>query len=338
MEITLKKINDEVVVPLKVGGSKDMRPVKGEKLFSEVYANIYLCARKKSGKTVVIQKIVKECCGRGTTVLAFCSTINKDSNWLAIKKWCAKHKIAFEGFPSIKEHKIDFLEKFLHRLEDEAEEDQIVPGAESDEDEKRGSIPTYRGAGAQSLNFFGGKKAREDYDSAGSDESSADEGDDMFGEGRREDYEQAMAEKRLFDKKHRTSMIRRDPYQAPEYLLIFDDLSHELKLPSLVALLKKNRHYRLKVALSSQYINDLKPESIKQMDFILLFKGQSDDKLAKIIKDADIAIDLPTLKIIYDDATKEDFGFLYIDVRNDAFRKNFDRLYQISKPPEETES
>lgn len=331
MEITLKKINDEQVEPMKIGGVKDIRPIKGEKLFSEVYSNIYLCARKKSGKTVVIQKIIKDCAGKSTTVLAFCSTVNKDSNWLAIKSWCNKHDIAFEGFPSIKEHKVDFLDKFLHRLESEAEEDQVLPNSDNEE-EYRGRTKVHKGAGSNNLNFFGGKSDRKDYDSAESDESSADEDEYMFNDrGRqREEYEQALAEQRLFDKKNRSSLIRRDPYQCPEYILIFDDLSCELKLPSLVSLLKKNRHYKLKVVLSSQYLNDLKPESIKQMDFILLFKGQSDDKLEKVIKDADLTIDLPTLKAIYDDATKEQFGFLYIDVRNDQYRKKFDKMYCIS--------
>ncbi len=333
-EITLKKINDEVVTPLKVTGGSDSRPVRGDKLFSEVYANIFLCARKKSGKTVVVQKIIKECVGKNTTVLAFASTVNKDANWLAIKKWCSRHKIPFEGFSSIKEHKIDFLEKFLHRLEDEAEEEQLGPESDEEEDRGRGPKSHGKGAAAKPINFFGGKKARDDYDSAESDESSAEEADDMFEGGGRRDAEVAMAERRLFDKRNKTSMVKRDPYQAPEFILVFDDISHELKLPSLVSLLKRNRHYKLKVIISSQYLNDLKPESTRQLDYCLLFKGQSDDKLAKVIKDCDLAIDLPTLKTIYDDATREDYGFLYIDVRHDAFRKCFDRLYQISKPSE----
>ena len=335
MEITLKKINDEVVVPLKVSGGSDTRPVRGNKLFGEVYANIFLCARKKSGKTVVIQKIIKECTGKSTIVLAFCSTVNKDANWLALKKWCTKHKIPFEGFSSIKEHKVDFLDAFIRRLEDEAEEEQLGP--ESDEEEDRGQMKSHGKGAAKPLNFFGGKKPKQDYDSAESDESSADEADDMFDGGSRADAETLMAQNRLFDKRNKTSIVKKDPYQAAQYILIFDDLSHELKLPSLVSLLKKNRHYKLKVILSSQYLNDLKPESIRQMDYVLLFKGQSDDKLAKVIKDCDIAIDLPTLKTIYDDATKEDFGFLYIDVRNDQFRKCFNKLYMLSKPADAEE-
>ena len=336
MSITLKKINNETITPLKIAGATDNRPVLGQNLFPEVYSNIYLCARKKSGKTVVIQKIVKECAGRNTTVLAFCSTVNKDKNWIAIKKWCNKHHVAFEGFPSIKEHKVDFLDSFLHRLEAEACEDELLQQEEAEE-EKRGSKSTYRGGGSKALNFFGGKKQADDYDSMESDEESASDDEDRMFDTRGATAEQSMQEKRLFDSRNRTSLIKKDPYQAPEFILIFDDISHELKLPSIVALLKKNRHYKCKICLSSQYLNDLKPESIKQMDYCLLFKGQSDDKLEKIIRDCDLAIDIKTLKTIYDDATKEPFGFLYVDIRNDCFRKNFDKMYLISKADEKEE-
>ena len=325
--ITLKKINNEVIKPMKISGGSDTRPVLGESLFAEVYANIFLCARKKSGKTCAIQTILKQCSGRNTTILAFVSTVNKDSNWIAIKKWAAKHKIAFEGFPSIKEHKIDFLDRFLHRLEDEAEEDQIGSGSDSEEERGTGNR-VYKGAGAKPMNLFGDSRGNGDYDSEGSDEDSAeDEEEAMFGGGR---VEPTIQEKRLFDKRNKTSLVKRDKYQAPEYIIVMDDLSHELKLPSVVSLLKKNRHYKLKIIVSSQYLNDLKPESIRQLDYVLLFKGQTEDKIEKIRKECDLSIDQETLIKVYNDATKADYGFLYVDVRNDAYRKCFDHLYTIS--------
>ena len=41
-------------------------------------------------------------------------------------------------------------------------------------------------------------------------------------------------------------------YQAPEYIIIFDDLSSELKSQSLLTLLRKNRHFKTKLIISSQ--------------------------------------------------------------------------------------
>ena len=46
-------------------------------------------------------------------------------------------------------------------------------------------------------------------------------------------------------------------YQAPEYMIIFDDSSGELKSRSLLDLLMKNRNYRTKLIISSQWIIDL---------------------------------------------------------------------------------
>ena len=78
----VKKINDVVVKPPKVLlDNQDNRPVKGAKMIAEPYANIFLCARKKSGKTVTIHNILKNCVGRDTTVIFFCSTLYKDPTY-----------------------------------------------------------------------------------------------------------------------------------------------------------------------------------------------------------------------------------------------------------------
>ena len=45
---------------------------------------------------------------------------------------------------------------------------------------------------------------------------------------------------------------RKSKHQAPEYMIIFDDLKSKLKSRSLLDLLKKNRHYKTKLIISSQ--------------------------------------------------------------------------------------
>ncbi len=323
--ITLKKINNAVIHPFKVTGPVDTRPIKGEMLFPEPYCNVFLCARKKSGKTVVIQKIIAECSGKETIVLAFCSTVHKDNAWIAIQKYCKKHKIEFQGFQSIMEGKVNFLDQFLHRLEQEAEE-ELMGGKLSDDEEDE--QPRRGNPKPKILNLFGGnQKTEDDWDSEDDYSSESEDEDKLFGKGDGLTLEQ----QKLFDKRHKTSLKKRDKYQSPEFILIFDDLSHELKMPALVSLLKKNRHYKAKIIISSQYIHDLKPESIKQMDYALIFKGQPEDKLIKLRSDLDLAIDQATFNKIYEDATKEPYSFLYIDVRNEQYRKLFDKMYQISK-------
>jgi hypothetical protein len=118
---------------------------------------------------------------------------------------------------------------------------------------------------------------------------------------------------------------RKSKFIDCEYIIVFDDLSTELKSKSLVGLLKKNRHFKAKIIIASQYYLDLLPESRKQMDYFLLFKSQSLDKLQAIYKDADLSIDYETFLKLYKDATEEKYSFLYIDCGQESFRKKFDK-------------
>lgn len=94
--------------------------------------------------------------------------------------------------------------------------------------------------------------------------------------------------------------------------------------------MKMNRHLNAFCCLSSQYLLDILPEQIKQLDYVLIFRGEPEIKLMKLHKDIDLAIEFETFMKLYHDATKEKYNFLYIDVRNEKFRKNFNKEYQIN--------
>ena len=111
-------------------------------------------------------------------------------------------------------------------------------------------------------------------------------------------------------------------YQAPEYIIIFHDLSIEQKSQSLSTLLKKNRHFETKLLISSQWVHDLLPESRKQLDLFMVFKGFPDAKLGEIYKDCDSAIPFETFCKICKKATKHPFSFMYMNPRSDSYRKN----------------
>ena len=71
-----KRINNEKVHDFKRKVEKDTRPVRGATLFPELYCNIFLCARKKVGKTLATFKILKKCAGPKTKIVAFCATLH----------------------------------------------------------------------------------------------------------------------------------------------------------------------------------------------------------------------------------------------------------------------
>jgi len=121
---------------------------------------------------------------------------------------------------------------------------------------------------------------------------------------------------------------------APKHIFVFDDISGELKNPSVASLLKKSRHFLSAVYISSQYVMDLLPMSIKQLDYFLCFRSFSRDKLEHIYKLLDLSIGLEKFIDIYDycfSDPKERFSFLYINVRDQTFRKNFNKKLQIEE-------
>lgn len=329
-QIYLQQINTVRVKPLKNLAEIGGLPPKGIKLFPEPYPNIFLCAKKKSGKTSCIGTILKNCADRDTKVMVFCPTVDKDNAWRNIRQWCERNGISFSSFHNIKDGKLDFLKMFNKRLSDIAEEKKI----EEEEEEEayrqevskmKGARSLYRDAG----NFFSDEESNEGSSSESdlSDDNDSEEED--FGIGKVDRANIAKLNKSIFSQSQRPTLRPRKPYITPSFVLIFDDISGELKLPSVAEFLKSNRHNKAMCICSSQWPNDLKPETIKQMDNLLIFHSMSDDKLEKFRKDADLTIPFETLKQLYDSATKEPFNFLYIDTKNESFRRNFDKQYIV---------
>ncbi len=58
-KLVLTKINSVRVKPIKLEEEADTRPVRGADLISDCFANIFLCAKKKKGKSTVIMTLLK---------------------------------------------------------------------------------------------------------------------------------------------------------------------------------------------------------------------------------------------------------------------------------------
>lgn len=136
------KINDEKVVPISVPKLKPNK-IKGYELFPELYSNIYLCAKKKSGKSSAINKILTNCADKHTALIFFASTIHKDDTLRAIVKKFKKKGNPVMVHTSIKEEKVDKLKEFLDTLkcddsddDDEKKEPAKYIEVDSDDDDK----------------------------------------------------------------------------------------------------------------------------------------------------------------------------------------------------------
>jgi hypothetical protein len=115
---------------------------------------------------------------------------------------------------------------------------------------------------------------------------------------------------------------------APEYVFVLDDMAKLMRTTTVSKLLKTNRHYKSKVICSSQYITDLEPESILQLDYCIAFKNIPQDKLMSLHQKLDLATPLDKFIQIYNYATKDKYNFLYIDTREEQYRKNFNELIE----------
>jgi hypothetical protein len=268
--IRISKINKTVVKTVPKIQEDDKRPVKGADMFSEIYSNIFMVAKKKSGKTSVIYNIVENCAGRDTIVIVFCSTLHKDNNWKSIQKYCETKKIQFIGHTSLIEDGVNKLDELVDCLQEKAKQDR--------EDETK-------------------EKPKKKCKLIMFDDDSDDEAE---------------------------SKPKKTKYRAPEYIIILDDLSTELKNKSVTSLLKKNRHYLSKIIISSQYLNDVEPAGRKQFDYLLVFKGQPLAKIEVIHRDCDTSIDLERFDKIYKFCTEKQYSFMYISTVDDTIRRNFD--------------
>ena len=276
----IKKVNDVVVrPPQSLIRDKDPRPVKGAKMFEEPYANIFICSRKKSGKSITIFNILKQCVGRDTTVIFFCSTLYKDAVYKNMQNMLEQNGVNFIGYTSLKGGDVDHLQDLVDCMELKAEEECNM------EDEPK-----------TSKNDLCNKLF--------------DDGEEEEGKPRKK---------------------RKTKYLSPEYIIIFDDLSDELKSKSLVTLLKKNRHWLMKIIVSSQHYNDLLPESRKQIDYILIFRNITENKLVEMHRDCNLAMSFEEFKKVYAWATKEKYSFLYVDCINDIYRRNFNTEIEVKE-------
>jgi hypothetical protein len=133
----LKKINDIKVTPLntpKIDPSK----IKGYDMIPELYANIYLVAHKKSGKTTCIFNILKNCTNKDTKLVFFGSTIYNDASYKVIFKYFKKKGNPILKYTSIIDEKVDRLKEILDSLKGEEDEEkelkEVVNYIEVDDD------------------------------------------------------------------------------------------------------------------------------------------------------------------------------------------------------------
>lgn len=266
--IKIKKINNEKIKPIKNIQTLEPKKIKGHCMFPSLYSNIFILAKKNSGKTTTIYNILKKGVNKKTIVYFFVSTIYKDQSYKEILDMLDKKNVKHFEYTNISEGKENNLEQIINELQ--------TPEIEEQKEEK--------------------PKIKYIYCGDSSDEEEPE---------------------------YKPKKI------SPEYFFIFDDISSELRNPIISTLIKKNRHFKAKVICSSQALHDMTPSSIQNLDYMLIFPNVPKEKLEVVHKQLDLAIDLKIFLEIYKNATSEKYNFLYIDTRNDTYRRNFNMQYEL---------
>jgi hypothetical protein len=266
------KLNNVTVKPIVDCNPPDITKIKGYKLIPSNYWILFLCSKKKSGKTSLINELCKKCTDKRTVFWIFCGTYKIDTSWIAIIKMLEERGNQVNTFDTIQEGKENVLDTILDGLADESE---------SKEEETPPPAP-------ERPNF--------------------------------ELFKQQDGKKKKEYKPKKT---------ASKNMFIFDDISSQLKNPAVARLLKQHRHSGSSVIISSQYLHDIRPESTLQIDYFFAFRSFSIEKLEYIHKVLDLSITFEKFWDMYKYATEQMYNFLYMNVRTEEFRQNFNKKLEF---------
>ena len=120
-----KEINKITIKPV-VHLALESHEILGFDYFPTLYSNIYICSRRRSGKTTLIYNILKHCTSKRTNVVFFCSTIHRDSTYKLILEMLEKKKVnvmTYDHFLNGKENLLNgIIEELNNDLETKEEE------------------------------------------------------------------------------------------------------------------------------------------------------------------------------------------------------------------------
>lgn len=272
------------VKPITTKKGKGRLPL-GHEMFPQLASSIYISAGTKSGKTTLISHILEHCVGEATKVFIFSPTIYIDKTYKYILEQLTKRKIQHWEYPHfINENGENILELIVNELIDNSKHKKEKGG----EEEKK--IISHK--------IINGEIIRE-----------------------YEERPQQLAKEKKAKEKEEAK--KEKAKKEPSYFFIFDDLGEEMRHKSIYKWLLKQRQFMAKTILSSQAINNLMPNSIGQLDYVLIFGGQREDAVVKLKNKLDLPVSDEDFLSLYRYATGEKYHFLYIDRREVLFRKDF---------------
>lgn len=287
-KINCVRINNFSIKPVITDTTE--RTWKGKDVFPKrEFFNIALLSKTGSGKTTVIYNLIKKFRDRHTIVMVFASTIAIDKTYEEIFKYLDKKGNQYLKRPHFKvksENLIDDWLKEYSKLYDDE--------FESDDEDEKDDNPEQ--TMPQSISHICGTPMP-----AYNPEATPEE------------EPETQEEK---EKKERKM----------NFIIVLDDLSQDLRDQSIETLLKKARHYRARVIISSQSLKDIRPNSHSQLYALCLFNGLSKEDIKYLHSRYPLnGLTLPKFeRIYYSIVNEKPYNFLTIIPSEPEFRVNLD--------------
>ena len=111
-----KIISDFVVKKVKVPELPSIENIAGGKIFPQLYHNTFICAKKRSGKTVALSSIILNSINKSTNVIFFVPTSQKDFTYQHIFDKLDKRDINYTVYQDIMEDGVNILDKLIDGL------------------------------------------------------------------------------------------------------------------------------------------------------------------------------------------------------------------------------
>lgn len=283
-ELKTTQINGLKIRPPDLNNGGKSKPIKGKEIIDTAYPNIYILAKKNSGKTTVIYNMLpKMASKRRTNIIIISSTVDKDATWIATIKKLEDDGFRVITFTSVVDDGINVIEDLLKMIDENKKQ------LESDDEED---------SGYHILNMGKDRKYKQ--------KKPTIEGD-------------------IFD----------DFDERDDYLIVLDDVSTELKSKTLEKMMKKNRHYKIKLIVSSQHYADLPLGARKNIDLFLLFPLINDSILKNIYESTGCPYSQDLFISTYKRITSPDkpgeksYNFMYYDVATCETRKNLNERVEL---------
>jgi len=291
---------------------------KGEPVFFPMsHPNIFMCAKKKSGKTNLIYHLMRNIVGKDTKIYVFCSTANRDQTWKQLIKELenkGNEVVVYNGLYTTR------MEGKRRRNVNQLKE--LIDTWQAEEKPKKPKKS--RSAVKHGDGIIGGERP----DALRIPRPYENTKVEMLGEGHiyHKLFKQQLGEVKrpTMETDDKPKRKRRSKKIYSERIVIFDDLSEQIKDPMIPALLKKNRHYKACCIVSSQFPNDIAPSARSQFDVVMAWAGHNANKVEVLRRMCDTDLDERQFLQVYKEATNEPYSFLYANCRDNELWKRFD--------------